>query len=166
MQSSEIETVADLPAPPMVAMSSACHDKKLLQELIDSSLVLAEDWDRLSDQSRHALHGSHHSTDLLSGLIEQGLLTQFQANRISSGRRFGLILGNYRILDRLGTGGMSEVFKAEHTELRKFVAIKAIEILDLHDPVYLRRFIAEMRIIAQLQHPNIVCATDAGRCKE
>jgi hypothetical protein len=44
---------------------------------------------------------------LLAQLVDQKLLTEYQAGRISAGTTFGLILGNYRVLGRLGAGGMA-----------------------------------------------------------
>src|SRR5207247_5220008 len=81
---------------------------------------------------------------------------------ISAVTTFGLILGNYRVLDRLGAGGMGVVFRAEHIQMRKQVAIKVLPFGPDHDPRILRRFMTEIRAIAQLQHPNIVGAIDAG----
>src|SRR5258707_10062949 len=93
----------------------------LLQELLTSSLVLAEDWDRLPLNVQKEL--KHHSEiqDLLPDLVTCGLLTQYQAARIHARKTFGLILGNYRVLDRLGAGGMGVVFKAEHLYMRRQV---------------------------------------------
>src|SRR5205814_181924 len=62
-----------------------------------------------------------------------------------------------------GAGGMGIVFKAEHTLLRRIVALKVLPLSRDQDPRMLRRFRAEMRTIAALQHPNIVSATDAGQ---
>ena len=58
--------------------------------------------------------------------MENALLTEYQAARIDAGKTLGLILGNYRVLDRLGAGGMGVVFKAEHLRLRRQVAIKVL----------------------------------------
>ena len=64
----------------------------------------------------------------LSVMVELGLLTHYQAARISTGNTFGLVLGNYRVLDRLGAGGMGVVYKAEHIEMRRLVAIKVLQL--------------------------------------
>src|SRR5262249_38689454 len=75
----------------------------------------------------------------------------------------GLILGNYRVLDRLGAGSMGVVFKAEHVELRRPVAVKVLA-QTLEQDIRLRsRFLTEMRVVAKLQHANIVTAMDAGK---
>src|SRR5262249_22206092 len=74
----------------------------MLENLVASSLVLSEDWDRLSEVARTQMRECADSPVLLALLVEHGLLTEYQAGRISSGKKFGLLLGNYRILDRLG----------------------------------------------------------------
>jgi response regulator RpfG family c-di-GMP phosphodiesterase len=76
----------------------------------------------------------------------------------------GLVLGNYRVLEPLGCGGMSIVYKAEQLTLRRAVAIKVPTANGTPDPLRAARFTAEMRAVAQLQHPNIVAAIDAGKC--
>lgn len=135
----------------------------LLYDLLASSLVLAEDWEQLDEIAKERILRSPHDDQLLSQLVEQGLLTMYQAARISAGTAFGLILGNYRVLDRLGAGGMAVVFKAEHIHLRHAVAIKVMPQTPDQDHCLLTRFFSEMRAVAQLRHPNIVTAIDAGK---
>src|SRR5439155_7738705 len=101
--------------------------------------------------------------DVIDRLARHNLLTAYQAGRVKAGTVYGLVLGNYRVLDRVGAGGMGIVFKAEHTLLRRIVALKVLPLSRDQDPRMLRRFLAEMRAIAALQHPNIVAATDAGQ---
>jgi response regulator RpfG family c-di-GMP phosphodiesterase/tRNA A-37 threonylcarbamoyl transferase component Bud32 len=72
------------------------------------------------------------------------------------------VLGNYRVLRNLGSGGMGVVFLAEHYLMRRRVAVKVLPI-DEDCPASIReRFYAEMRVLAELQHENIVLAIDAG----
>ncbi len=138
----------------------------LLKELLESSLVLQEDWDALVPEQRQNLVQYCEDEALLSRLADVGLLTEYQANRIEAGTHFGLILGNYRVLERLGAGGMGVVFRAEHIRMRRQVAIKVLPFGPEHDPRLLRRFMTEIRAIAQLQHPNIVGAIDAGETSD
>jgi serine/threonine protein kinase len=100
--------------------------------------------------------------ELLRALIEKGLLTQYQGDRIAAGKTFGLVLGNYRVLDRLRAGAMGVVFLAEHIRLRCLVAVKVSPLYEENSRL-LHRFFAEMRTVAQLKHPNIVGAMDAGK---
>ncbi len=64
-------------------------------------------------------------------------------------------LGIYRLLDKLGAGGMGEVWRAEDTKLLRQVAIKILPAQLAADPEWKDRFLREARTIAQLNHPNI-----------
>lgn len=74
----------------------------------------------------------------------------------------GQQLGAYRILSKLGEGGMARVYKGYHARLRRDVAIKIIlsQIADQED--FKARFEREAQLIANLQHPNIVAVYDFG----
>ena len=58
---------------------------------------------------------------------------------------------------------MGVVFKAEHVDMRRLVAIKVLSTFADQDSRIHQRFLTEIRVVAQLQHPNIVAAMDAGR---
>lgn len=65
------------------------------------------------------------------------------------------VLGSYRLIDRLGAGGMGEVWRAEDTRLLRPVAIKILSERIANDPEWKARFLREARTIAQMNHPNI-----------
>src|SRR5207249_3142853 len=83
---------------------------QLLQSLLTSRLIRSKDWERLFGSFREKLLCHMDRGELLTQLVKQKLLTEYQADRIGTGTTFGLILGNYRVLDRLGGGGMGVVF--------------------------------------------------------
>jgi response regulator RpfG family c-di-GMP phosphodiesterase/serine/threonine protein kinase len=95
-------------------------------------------------------------------LIQAGLLTTYQLDRVLSGNGHGLVLGSYRVLETLGSGGMGLVYLAEHTLLKRRVAVKLLPVDDECPAPVRQRFGAEMRVLADLHHPNIVLAFDAG----
>jgi serine/threonine protein kinase len=72
----------------------------------------------------------------------------------------GETVGPYRILDQLGQGGMATVFKAYHAALDRYVALKVLHPAFLEDPNFQARFQREARLIAKLEHPNIVPVYD------
>lgn len=65
-------------------------------------------------------------------------------------------IGKYALLERLGSGGMTEVWKALDTGLQRDVAIKLLHADLQNDPDFMKRFEREARIMASLHHPNIV----------
>ena len=74
----------------------------------------------------------------------------------------GQELGQFRIVERIGAGGMATVFKAYQRTLDRHVAIKVLPSYHAQDPVFVKRFIQEARSIARLAHPNIVQIHDFG----
>jgi response regulator RpfG family c-di-GMP phosphodiesterase/serine/threonine protein kinase len=135
-----------------------------VNELLAASFILLEDWEELPGAVREELAHCRDRSRVLAALVERGLLTEYQSARIEAGNTHGLVLGNYRILDRIGAGGMGVVFKAEHVEMRRLVAIKVFALSGGdQDLSLLSRFLVEMRAVAQLHHPNIVGAIDAGK---
>lgn len=68
----------------------------------------------------------------------------------------GQHLGSYRVEDRLGTGGMGEVFRGVHLHLNRPVAVKVLHTNQAADPTFQARFLREARAAAALSHPNIV----------
>ncbi len=77
----------------------------------------------------------------------------------------GARLGAYEIVERLGAGGMGEVYRARDTRLGRDVAIKVIAERLIDDPGALARFEREAQAIAALSHPNILALHDFGRDK-
>ncbi len=68
----------------------------------------------------------------------------------------GETVGPYQIIQQLGQGGMATVYKAYHAALDRYVAIKALHPAFMDDPSFLSRFQREARVVARLEHPNIV----------
>jgi serine/threonine-protein kinase len=101
--------------------------------------------------------------DLARELVQRSLLTPFQANQLLTGRGDELVVGPYVLLERIGQGGMGQVFKARHTLMHRLVALKLIRRERLGDPSAVARFHREIRAAAKLSHPNIVIAHDAGQ---
>jgi serine/threonine protein kinase len=93
-------------------------------------------------------------------LVEAGLLTRWQCDNILEGRHKGFFLGKYKLLDHLGTGGMSSVYLAEHVLMQRLVAIKVLPKNRVEDSSYLARFHREAQAAAALDHRNIVRAYD------
>jgi eukaryotic-like serine/threonine-protein kinase len=99
--------------------------------------------------------------DLLAAkLVDGGLITRWQADRLLEGRYKGFFLGKYKLLGQIGRGGMSQVYLAEHVLMQRRVAIKVLPKDRVNDSSYLARFYREAEAVAKLDHRNIVRAYD------
>ncbi len=97
---------------------------------------------------------------LASLLVRDGLLTRFQAEHFLIGKWKRFILGKYKVLEKLGAGGMGIVYLCEHKLMRRRVAVKVLPENAANDADSLQRFYREARAVAALDHPNIVRAYD------
>jgi serine/threonine protein kinase len=100
---------------------------------------------------------------LARALVQRGLLTKFQAERLLIGRTAGFHLGQYKVLDQIGRGGMGRVFKAEHRTMGRIVALKVLAPDALQTDRAQELFLHEVKAISRLVHPNIVTAFDANQ---
>ena len=98
--------------------------------------------------------------ELPQALIDAALLTHWQADQLRKGKHKGFMLGKYRLLRLLGAGGMSSVYLAENTTLRKQVAIKVLPIKRVEQSSFLARFEREAQAAFGLGHQNIARAFD------
>jgi DNA-binding response OmpR family regulator len=146
------------PAPP----SAGPNHSPLFRRLLADGVVATEDYDGLAPKDRAAVDRATDDAHLLAVLAGVGLMTEYQVARVRAGRTHGLVLGNYRLLDKIGSGGMGVVYRGEHRRLRQPVAVKALHPGPDHNPRVLARFFQEARAVAHLKHPNIVAAIDAG----
>jgi beta-lactam-binding protein with PASTA domain/tRNA A-37 threonylcarbamoyl transferase component Bud32 len=73
-----------------------------------------------------------------------------------------LVDGRYRIRDRIGSGGMADVYEAEDVNLRREVAVKLLHRRFSRDEQFVERFRREASAAARLQHPNVVAVYDRG----
>jgi serine/threonine protein kinase/formylglycine-generating enzyme required for sulfatase activity len=99
---------------------------------------------------------------LAARLVERQRLTKFQAEELLAGSQTPLVLGDYVLLDKIGAGGMGQVFKAQHRHMKRLVAIKLLPPALTQDEEAIKRFQREVEAAARLSHPNIVQAYDAS----
>jgi eukaryotic-like serine/threonine-protein kinase len=126
-------------------------------ELVDKDQLAKALADLQQRQGKPSLDDPQAVANHLRGA---GLLTQWQCDKLASGRHKGFFLGKYKLLAHLGTGGMSAVYLAEHINMHRRVAVKVLPEKRVHDSSYLARFYREARAAASLDHPNIVRAYD------
>ncbi|OAI54255.1 hypothetical protein AYO44_15270 [Planctomycetaceae bacterium SCGC AG-212-F19] len=131
----------------------------LNEELVKNQLLEAT---QLSQVARLQARAAD-ARGLARELVQRGWLTPYQVNQLFQGHGKDLVLGHYLLLERLGEGGMGQVFKARHARLGRIVALKVIRKDKLADPEAVGRFRREIQAVAQLSHPNVVAAFDADQ---
>lgn len=140
---------------------------ELLDRIRKSGLVAADRLEGfLADLTDSGLMPSDVAS-FLDQLVNAGLITPFHSDRLKAGKYKGFILGSYRILDMLGSGGMGQVYLAEHLSMKRWVALKVLPVVatdTTEDRVARERFLREARVAATLDHPNIVRVFDL--CQE
>jgi serine/threonine protein kinase len=139
-------------------MKIQMDSQTFLAHLRQSGLV---DDDAL-DAALERIPATDRGRSIARALVQLGLLTKFQAELLLVGRTNGFVLGQYRILDQLGQGGMGRVFKAEHATMGRTVAIKVLAPQHTKTEKARQLFMREVRAAGKLMHPNIVTAHDAN----
>jgi len=122
---------------------------------------LASDVELRTALERSAAEGTEHDVRALAGdLVRSARLTDYQARQLLDGQ--GIEIGQYVLLDKIADGGMGQVYKARHRTMGRLVALKVIHEKGLVFQDTIERFQREIRALAELQHPHVVTAFDAG----
>ena len=100
---------------------------------------------------------------LARDMIKSRLLTKYQAEQILGGKGKSLTMGKYQILEKIGAGGMGQVYKAFHSNTERVVAIKVILGKGKIEPEVVKRFEREVKAAAKLVHSNIITVFDADQ---
>jgi eukaryotic-like serine/threonine-protein kinase len=127
---------------------------------LEGSGVLPEDKSRELRLRFEAEVDAVDPSGIAHQLVDDGTLTAFQARRLLKGKR-GLTIGRYILLDHLGQGARGRVFKARHNLMDRVVALKVVRLDESAGSRPADRFFREMKIVALLDHPNVVRAIDA-----
>src|SRR2546421_12882944 len=96
---------------------------------------------------------------LANFLVEQGVLSQFQAERILTNKAQGLVLGPYTLMDAIGTGSMGTVYKAVNKTDEQTYAVKVLPRRSMWNVRLARR---QVRAFGQFSHPAVVPFVDVG----
>ncbi len=150
------------PEPACPPTSLHADARTFLSKIVQLSLLPANTIEQFLSQRENRLGEYQNGVQMGQALVQAGLLTSYQLDRVLAGSTHGLVLGNYRVLDTLGVGGMGVVFLAEHSLMKRRVAVKVLPVDEECPPAVRRRFYAEMRVLAELSHPHIIMAYDAG----
>jgi serine/threonine protein kinase len=132
----------------------------LIDALAEADLLSAGQMEALAMNLRA---GFVEPAELAEDLVRRRWLTLYQAREIFQGRSAELALGPYVLVDRLGAGGIGQVFKARHRRLGRLDALKLLRPEHLANQRVLRSLWAEVRAASRLSHPNVVALYDAGK---
>ena len=158
LENDDEEDLDFLPLPPVEALSAhALVPTSLTLEQFTASIaasrvITAEEMERFD---------ATDAQDLAAQLLRKRVLTKYQTKLIAEGKTDRLVLGNYVILDKIGAGGMGQVFKARHRRMDRVVALKVLPKEAVNSSTAVDRFHQEVKAAAKLEHPNIVTAFDA-----
>jgi serine/threonine-protein kinase len=101
--------------------------------------------------------------ELAQRLVDDGILTPYQTRRFLANKPHGLTVARYVIMDRIGSGSMGRVYKAQHQLMGRTVALKIIAPEIVTNTRVVARFQREMKLVGRLDHPNVVRAFDADQ---
>jgi serine/threonine protein kinase len=144
-------------------MAAPATADDLLGLLAKSRLLESVDVDGYLSQRRRSASAPERPDELAAALVDDGLLTRFQADNLLQGKWMRYFIGPYKVLEALGAGSSGVVYLCEHERLHRRVAVKVLQGAKARDPKSLERFNREARAAASLNHPNIVRAFDVGQ---
>ncbi len=145
---------------PVTPMSVPSSTEELFQLIRKSGMV--DDQKLTAYLARRELGRglSEDPRETADALIRDGLITNFQAEQFLLGKWRGFTVGKYKLLERVGVGGMGQVFLCEHMFMKRRVAIKVLPPAKAEQPAALGRFYREARAAGVLEHPHIVRTHD------
>ena len=132
--------------------------EQFASQLEDSGVISAAD---IAAFQNSLSPPAESAEDLGKLLVKHKKVTKLQAQLVYQGKGDRLLLGNYLILDKIGAGGMGDVYLAEHRRMERRVALKTLPAAMTRDTQSILRFQREVKAAAKLTHPNIVTAYDA-----
>src|SRR5262245_35825270 len=118
-----------------------------------SNLLKPADWELFAN----AADASDADPEaLVRDLVQRRLLTAYQVKALWRGRGADLFFNQYVLIEKLGEGGMGEVYRARHLSLDRDVALKIMRREKLTNPEAVKRFRREIKASAALAHENVV----------
>jgi serine/threonine protein kinase len=137
---------------------------ELVRSISDSGLMTEKEVNAFID-GLPADRRPGDAQQLVQELVRHKRLTKFQAQAVYQGKARSLVMGNYVLCDKLGEGGMGQVFKAQHRRMDRLVALKVLPAAAMKSEEAVQRFHREVKAAARLSHPNIVRAYDADESR-
>src|SRR5689334_19336382 len=122
-------------------MSAPASNAEFLENVRKSEVIDGKRLDAYLERLRSESAVPATPAQLADLMVRDGILTRFQAEQFLLGKwRNFVISGKYKLLERLGSGGMGTVFLCEHKVMRRRVALKVLPTNQAEDPASLERF--------------------------
>lgn len=134
--------------------------QEFLKNLTESDLLSDDEMSTIRDSIGSDVKSAE---SFARELVRRDHLTKLQAAAVLKGKTKNLVFGEYVVLEKIGSGGMGQVFKARHRPTGKNVAVKVLSADAVKNRRLIQRFKKEARAVARLKHPNIVRAYEAGK---
>ncbi len=131
-----------------------------LETLRKSGLVEEAVVTNYMEQLRTSEGIPNDSKSLAQCMVRDAILSQFQSDQLVAGKWRGFHVAKYRVLEKIGIGGMGQVYLAEHKYMKHRVALKVLPRSKSSDPSSLERFYREAKAGAAMDHINLVRAYD------
>lgn len=154
-----------MPSRPTTAEESArlpSEVQRMASELIKHGVLSEAQFQYFSRVNADRLRDAHTRERFGQALVAAKLLTEYQIGRVLADQTSGLMFGNYLVRDRLAAGTVGIVFLAEQRYLKRRCALKILNVEAGVAEAVVTRFDNEGRILAQIEHPNVVGIQDAG----
>ncbi|HTM22082.1 MAG TPA: serine/threonine-protein kinase, partial [Kofleriaceae bacterium] len=133
-------------------------ETKVIRDLVERGLITKE----LGDQALSRANPDASAIDLL---VKEGYLTRHVVETLLADAQEPTVIGDFKILGRLGQGGMATVYKAVQRRMHREVALKVIDPRFAINKDFCERFIREARVAGQINHPNVITCHDVGQDK-
>ncbi|MCM2369960.1 serine/threonine-protein kinase [Aporhodopirellula aestuarii] len=165
----DFSSISDLSIEPATTGGLSLQQKQRLTFLLDQYLIALESGappsiDDLAIEDpdlvaplRSYITGLEDLHHIAAGFVPQGQVDNAEASETSE-----KILGDFRLLEEIGRGGMGVVYRAQQISLGRIVAIKLLPFASVLDARQIARFNNEAQAAAQLHHPNIVPVYTVG----
>jgi serine/threonine protein kinase len=136
---------------------------EIRQRLVEANLVAADEADKTLSEWREQAEDSESAEAFVDWLIERETLTEFQGEALLEGHTGPFMLGPYEVREHMASGRLGGVFRALHKEFAQPVSLKVFSGAVEDDPEKLARMGREIRVLVELDHPNVVRSYQAGR---
>jgi serine/threonine protein kinase len=134
---------------------------ELIQNLAESGLMSLEEITKIHESLRSL--ELRTADEFAKELVKLEHLTKLQAAAVLKGKTKNLVFGEYVVLEKVGSGGMGQVFRAKHKQSGKIVALKVLSADAVKNRRLIERFKKEAKAASRLKHPNVVRAYEAGK---